>query len=231
VSLAGREPSFIVAATGLRAEARIAARAGRVRAVAGGGDDARLELAIEQQVAEGGRAILSFGMAAGLAPGLAPGTCLIGGEILDAGTSFSADAAWSARLLERLGAARRVTIAGVDRPLATAAAKRTLNAETGAVAADMESHVVARLAARHGLPFAVLRVVADPAERELPPAALAAMREDGGIGLPAVLGSLLKHPAQMPALFRLAADARAARAALLRCHDLLGPGLGFRDLG
>ncbi len=32
---------------------------------------------------------------------------------------------------------------------------------------------------QHGLPFAVLRVVADPQERDLPPAALAGMRADG----------------------------------------------------
>jgi hopanoid-associated phosphorylase len=229
--LAQREASFVIAATGLRAEASIAARAVGVRAVSGGGDGARLARLIEQQLAEGGRAILSFGMAAGLAPGVAPGTCLIGGKVLDAGKSFSADAAWSARLLAGLGGARRATIAGVDRPLATAAVKRRLNIETGAIAADMESHIVARLAVWHGLPFAVLRVVADPIERELPPAALAAMRQDGGIDLPAVLASLLKHPAQLPALVRLAKDARAARATLLRCHDLLGQGLGFGDLG
>jgi adenosylhomocysteine nucleosidase len=230
VSLAARGPSFVVAATGLRAEARIAARTAGVRAVAGGGEGARLARLIEQQIAEGGRAIVSFGIAAGLEPGLAPGTCLVASHVLDAGRSHAADATWSAHLRQRLGVARLAAIAGVDHPLATAAAKRTLNAETGAVAADMESHIAARLAARHGLPFTVLRVIADPVERELPHAALAAMREDGGIDLAAVLGSLARNPGQLPALLRLAADARAARAALLRCHDLLGPGLGFGDL-
>lgn len=228
MSLGEPARGFVIAATGLRAEARIAAQSPGVSAVAGGA--ARLERLIEQRIAEGGRAIISFGIAGGLAPGLAPGTCLVGGEVLDAGTSYAADAAWSARLMERLGIAQRATIAGVDRPLVSTAAKLALNAETGAVAADMESHIVARLADRHGLPFAVLRVIADPVERALPPAALIGMREDGGIDVPAVLGSLVRHPRQLPALLRLAADARAARAALLRCHDLLGPGLGLGDL-
>ncbi len=35
-------------------------------------------------------------------------------------------------------------------------------------AVDMESHVAARVAARHGLPFAALRVISDPASRSLP---------------------------------------------------------------
>jgi adenosylhomocysteine nucleosidase len=229
VSLRGRAPGFVIAAGGLRAEARIAARADSVRAVAGGGDGGRLEELIEHQVAAGGQAIISFGIAAGLAPGMAAGTCLIGGDVLHAGKSYRADAAWTARLEEMLGS-ERVAIAGVDHPLTSAHEKQALNAASGAVAADMESHIVARHATRHGLPFAVLRVIADPAERNIPPAALAGMRSDGGIDFLAVLASLLKHPGQLPALLRLAADTRRAMAALLRCHDLLGPGLGFRDL-
>jgi hopanoid-associated phosphorylase len=230
VSLRGETPGFVIAAGGLRIEAQIAARSARVRAVAGGGDGARLEELIEHSVAEGGQAIISFGIAAGLAPGMAAGACLIGSEVLHEGQSYSADAAWTARLEELLGSAHLVAIAGVDRPLTSALEKRALHAESGAVSADMESHIVARLATRHGLPFAVLRVIADPAEREIPAAALAGMRRDGGVDLLAVLASLLKHPGQLPALLRLAADSRRAVATLLRCHNLLGPGLGFADL-
>jgi len=39
---------------------------------------------------------------------------------------------------------------------------------TGAIAVDMESHVVAAVGAAHGLPVAAMRVVTDPAERTLP---------------------------------------------------------------
>jgi len=230
VSLNGREPGFVIAAAGLRAEARIAARSDGVRAVAGGGDGARLEQLIERSIAEGGQAIISFGIAAGLAPGLAPGVCIVGGEVVHAGRSYRADAAWAARIEEAIGSTELVAIAGTDHPLTSALQKRALNAETDAVAADMESHSVAQLATRHGLPFAVLRVIADPAEREIPSAALVGMRSDGGIDVLAVLASLLEHPGQLPALLRLAADTRRAMAELLRCHNLLGPGLGFRDL-
>jgi adenosylhomocysteine nucleosidase len=224
-----REGRFVIAATGLRAEARIAERSAHVRAVAGGGDGARLARLIERSIAEGGQALVSFGIAAGLESSLPPGTCLVGGEIVQAGKSYRADAAWTAKLEERL-ATKRVVIAGTDRPLTSMLEKKSLKTETGGVAADMESHVVAQLAARHGLPFAVLRVIADPAERDIPSAALAAMRSDGGIDVLAVLAALMRHPDQLPALLRLAADTRAARAALLRCDDLLGPGLGFGDL-
>jgi adenosylhomocysteine nucleosidase len=75
-----------------------------------------------------------------------------------------------------------------------------------------------------------LRVIADPAERALPPAALAGLRMDGGIDVGAVVASLAKSPRQLPGLIRLANEAGRARATLLRCSDLLGPRLSFRDL-
>jgi adenosylhomocysteine nucleosidase len=95
----------------------------------------------------------------------------------------------------------------------------------------MESHIAAELAARHGLPFAVLRVIADPVERQLSPAALVGMRPDGEIDIAAVITSLARNPTQLRALMGLAFDTRRAFAELLRCQDLLGPRLGFGDLG
>ena len=90
----------------------------------------------------------------------------------------------------------------------------------------MESHVAARAAARHGLPFTALRVVTDPAGRALPHAASVGMRADGHVDLPAILASLARDPRQLPGLIRTGLDARSAFAALLRCRQLLGPGFG-----
>jgi adenosylhomocysteine nucleosidase len=222
--------AFVIAATGLRAEARIAARAAKVRAVVGGGDADRLEQLIRQGIREGASGILSFGLAAGLAPHLLPGTCLIGREVVHRTTRHAADTAWTSRLKQAIGHADLVTVAGVDSPLRSPSEKQALYAESGAAVADMESHVVARLATKHGLAFAVLRVVADPAEQPVPPAALAGMRRDGGIAISTVLASLARDPRQLPALIRLVADTLPALAALLRCHDLLGPALGFGNL-
>lgn len=222
---------LVIAATGLRAEARIAARCGGVRAVAGGGDAARLDRLLRQAITEGGRALISFGICAGLAPECSAGTCLIGREVVAHGRRYSTDPEWTARIKELIGGADIVTIAGVNRPLARPSDKQSLHQASGAAAADMESYVVARLAAKLGLPFAVLRVVADRAEREVPFAALVGVRPDGGMDVGAVLVSLARAPSQLRGLLWLAAEAARARAALLRCSDLLGPQLGFRDLG
>jgi nucleoside phosphorylase len=122
-------------------------------------------------------------------------------------------------------------VAGVDAPVADPAAKAALHASTGAAAVDMESAVVARAAARHRLPFAILRAIADPAQRALPPAALVALRPDGGIDRAAIVAALARAPLQLPALARLALDARRAFAALVRARALLGADFAGVDLG
>jgi adenosylhomocysteine nucleosidase len=122
-------------------------------------------------------------------------------------------------------------ILGVEAPVADPAAKAALFAASGAAAVDMESAVVARAAVCHGLPFAILRVIADPARRPLPPAALVAMGGDGGVDLAAVIGALMRDPGQTPALIRLGLDSRKAFLVLSRARALLGADFASRDLG
>jgi hypothetical protein len=93
----------------------------------------------------------------------------------------------------------------------------------------MESHVVARAAAQHGVPLAAIRVVVDPVERTIPRSALAGTRPDGTINPLGVAKSLMRHPRDLYGLVRMALDARAARAMLVQGSALLGPGLGLLD--
>jgi adenosylhomocysteine nucleosidase len=122
--------------------------------------------------------------------------------------------ATDAGLSRRLGGTTPHSLLGGDTIAVTAAEKHHLWTTTGAAAIDLESGAVARAAAAHGLPFAVLRAVCDPAGRNLPPAALTALNNQGAIGLLRILGSLLRRPGQLPGLMELAADAAAARRAL-----------------
>jgi adenosylhomocysteine nucleosidase len=121
-------------------------------------------------------------------------------------------------------------IAGVDAPVVDVASKRSLFAKTGAAAVDMESAIVARAARRHGLPFAILRVIVDPAHRPLPNAAVIATDLDGRVDVSAALGSLVRHPRQAYATVRLGFDARKAFASLVRGRALLGPDFASRSL-
>ena len=219
---------MILAATGLQRERGIVAGPD-VEAVAGGGDPARLEAALDR-LAVGARGIISIGIAGGLAPGLQVGQWVLADAVHVDGESLPTDPAWTDRLAARLPDASRGLLLGADAMVADATQKVSLHRTTGAVAVDMELHVVARVARRHGLPFAAARVVSDSAHRTLPPAARVGMKSDGGMDLPAVLRSLLAQPGQLPALIRTGLEAEQGFRVLLRGHRRLGPRLCGPDL-
>jgi adenosylhomocysteine nucleosidase len=215
----------LIVVVGLAFEARIAAGPG-IRVICSG-DGRDLAGALADACAQGGRSVISFGVAGGLAPDLRPGTCVVGSAILSGAGRVATDHGWSQRLLQTIPGAVHGMILGVPKPVADPDHKSALHAKTGAVVVDMESHIVAGAAAAHGLPMAAIRVVTDPAARALPAAALAAMRPNGSTDIAAMICSVLKRPRDLPALLRTALDARAARATLLRGRRLLGPGLGL----
>ena len=219
------EPRLLIV-SGLAAEAQIAASS-RNATVCGGGDIARLEAGIIAALRDGVAGILSFGIAGGLAPDMPPGAVVLGLSVVSQGERHLCDPSWLKRLGQRLPAAASAVIFGADAPLADQWRKARLGRETGAVAVDMESHIGARLAARHGVPFAAVRIISDPVERSLPPAALVGMRADGKADIPAVLRSLWATPRQFRPLLRTALDARKAFASLRRCRPSLGDDFCF----
>lgn len=157
-------------------------------------------------------ALVSFGLAGGLDPSLAPGALVIPEAVrLATGEAVSADPA----LVARFGGPTHRLMIAAEAPVADAAEKAALFAQTGAAAVDLESGAVAEVARSRGLPWAVVRGVCDPARRDLPRAALAALDPaGGGIAGMRVLAWVLRRPGQVPALLRLARDAAAAQRTL-----------------
>jgi adenosylhomocysteine nucleosidase len=217
----------MIAVVGMAFEARIAVRLGVP--VVCGGDGKHLEKSLARAMAAGCKGLISFGVAGGLAPGLKPGTCIIGSSVIDDGEERPTDARWSHRLRRIIPDTEYGPLLGVRQPIAFSHDKSALHDQTGALAVDMESHVVARAAARHGVPLAVIRVVVDPVERTIPRSALAGTRPDGTIDPLAVVRSLMRYPRDLTGLVRMSLDARAARATLVQGSALLGPGLGLLD--
>ncbi len=211
--------------TGLRAEAKIlktsAKRAHQAvpATMCAGADAGRAQDGAARLIAEGAEAIVSFGLCGGLDPALRPGTLILAESVADQdGRHLDADPALRPHVLSQLQAAgvRPIggTMLGSDRAVASAAEKTRLHHAMGAAAVDMESHGVARAAAKTGVPFLVLRAVADPAARDLPHAALVATGADGGLRHRAIMGALLSHPWEIAAMLRLGAEARRAFGAL-----------------
>ena len=224
----GRHRRTVIAFVGMAFEARIAAGPG----IHVFSRDARrdLEAAVASASRHGYRGIISFGVAGGLAEALRPGDWVVASAVAEDQGSRPTDAAWSRKLLSAIVGAHHAPVIGVDTPVADPAKKRELRRLTGAAAVDMESHIVARLAAAHGLAFTALRVIVDPAHRVIPNAALQGMGAGPQADSAAVMRDLIARPSQLPHLLRITLDAYIARRAMQRLRQRLGPHFAFTDL-
>ncbi|WP_342153613.1 phosphorylase [Methylorubrum sp. SB2] len=223
----------ILAVAGLAREARIAAGPG-VEPVQAGGRPDRLRAMLAERPTDDVRAVVSFGIAGGLDPALAPGDVVVAEAVwADTGAGFSRRPtsaillAGFRRRLSALGSRMVVAdLAGVEAAVMSPEGKAALRARTGAAAVDMESQVAAAFAAAHGLPFAAIRVVCDPAERALPAFAANALKPNGDPDVLAVLSALARREAKVGELVRLARDSGEAFRSLGRARALLGLALG-----
>jgi len=224
--------SHLLFISGLKREAAIA-RASDALAICGSRETLRAKLA---EATTPFRLTISFGLCGGLDPALRSGDIVIGTRVLASRASVMADESIARELATRLAdAGERVSlgaVAGVDTPILTRAAKAELRNATMAIAVDMESHLAARLAAHHKTPFAILRVISDPADRDLPTLAAKALQPNGSIDLGAVASAFVRSPAQTPLVIATARDSATAFAALRRCRRLPGlfSGLGLAHL-
>jgi hopanoid-associated phosphorylase len=220
-------PSSILAVVGMTREAKILGPDAPV--LIGGGDALALAAMLEAELSEGVAGVVSFGLCGALDPAAEVGDLIVGDAVIDGASRLAADAAWAARIAAALPAARLGRFAGVDSPLGSAADKARLRQATGAAAVDMESHVVARIAHAHGIPFVVLRGVSDGAGRALPHAAQVGLGRDGRPAIGAVLASLRANPWQLGALIRTALEAEDGFHTLERARQALGPRLAGPD--
>lgn len=151
--------------------------------------------------AAGARALVSVGLAGALAPGLQPGDLLLPDEVIEAGGQV-----FRPRTITASTAARG-PLFGSDLLVTGGAEKARLANLTGAVAVDMESHAVARVARNRGLPLFVIRAIADPADQVLPPSAAHAVRPDGSVDTLRTVMGLLGRPGDLPQLVALGRQA------------------------
>ncbi|MGH8508569.1 MAG: purine phosphorylase [Gammaproteobacteria bacterium] len=224
--------------TALPAEARCIAKAlGAVPGLTRIGDtllyvsgigQARARQAAETLVAQGARALLSWGTAGALANALRPGDVIVPDTILVSDVRYPIDTAWHAGLtacLERHLTVRTGAMLHTAEVIATPDEKRLLFERTGALAVDMESGAVAQAAWRAGIPFAVLRAIVDPQTMAIPAAALATIDELGRPRIASLLVALAREPRDLLALVRLSACFRSALASLKRVAGIAGTDL------
>jgi adenosylhomocysteine nucleosidase len=210
----------VLVVSGMKTESAIAAGNGVVT-VLSAGNVTELRANLQPYNASNVRAVVSFGVAGGLDPAQQPGQLLIPSSVvsLSENNHWKVDPSLIAALDSTfIGAGIKIlngSVAGEDSTTAVDPASRAaLRAATGADIVDNESQIVAEFATANGLPFAVIRVVSDPATFTLPPAALIPLNSDGTPNDSAIAASIAKDPSQLGALMNLGKDNDAAMATL-----------------
>ena len=177
----------------------------------------------------GASALLSWGSAGGLTSKLSPGTLILPETVIASNRSlYHVDATWHNSLCDRL----RGLVGFYTDPLVesttvvcTPAKKAILFRETGAIAVDMESAAVAAVAQKAGVPFVVVRVVADAVDTTIPESTLNAFDEFGRLSFPKLIQGFVQHPTELFALFRIGRNYRAAQKTLAAVARLTGNNL------
>jgi adenosylhomocysteine nucleosidase len=200
---------------GIAAEAKPALRLSSNILCSGG----RPEIAANQAhalIAAGANTLMSFGVAGGLSSKLRPGSLVIADQVITEYDRYPALSTCASVLKAHVGA-----VYGSWSIVASATEKREIRQRTGALAVDMESGPVARVAMEAGVPFIALRAIADPSGHGLPLAALLALDEQGRPNLSAVFWSILTNPGQIPDLIRTGNETRKALKRLRGAADRL----------
>jgi len=174
--------------------------------------------AAELLVAKGATRLISWGCAAALAASLKPGDLILADKLIDAeNNKMDINADWHSYSHSILSKFIDVTCGCLAESISivsTSTDKKQLHSLTGAVALDMESIAIAKIAKQYTLPFLVIRVIVDPVEMSLPLAINHSLNNRGEIELKKLLVFLFLHPAELPGLIKLGLNFNAAKKTL-----------------
>jgi len=179
--------------------------------------------AAETMVSQGVAALISVGLGGGLDPELGTGHIVIASEVLHADLAAQRQS-WPTHTpdVERAYAdfihgglaVTRGRIVTVSQAVCTCRCKESLFKRTGALAVDMESSAVARVAYQAGIPFFGLRVICDSVQMTVPQELVTCLKPDGSIRLSAVVKCLLRRPALLQEMLPLGHSFALARQSL-----------------
>ena len=190
----------------------------------------RGEAGARQLIAKGVDALVSFGLAGGIAPGLQAGTLVLATIVIAGDKTFEASDVWRNSLRRLLPADIGVSegpIVGVDKMVLSRGTKRQLHERTGAIACDMETHALARVATETGVPFVAVRAISDPAWQGVPKGILSCLTSEGEVDYWGLALALVRRPWALPALMVLAGNSKKAFVSLRRVAGTAGSSLGF----
>jgi adenosylhomocysteine nucleosidase len=166
----------------------------------------RAHAATQRLLQAGAQSLISWGCAGALDPDLAPGTLMLPAQVVGESGTYATEPSWRGRLVTALGGQVRID----PNPLLCEAtllsdrrARQAARARTGASAIDMESSAAGAAARAAGVPFLVVRAIADPATLDLPGFLPAITDAYGRPRLGRLARELLAEPSAIAGLLRL----------------------------
>lgn len=177
--------------------------------------------ATEYLISQGATKIISWGCAAALSETLKSGDLMLANGVIateeNKAVPLSVNANWHQHTKDLLSTFIKVhsgCLAESKSIVSSSQLKKQIHRNTSAIALDMESIAIAKVANNHTLPFLAIRVIADPVEMNLPLAISNSLNEQGEVSLSKLLLYLANHPAELPGLIRLGLHFKAATKTL-----------------
>lgn len=181
--------TWLIVASEQRELSGIAAQSGWQLLASGPGSRLVTEALRERRNVDG---IVSVGFCGALDPALEVGDIVVSGEDVRSSRSYA-----------------RGPILSIDRVAVTAAEKRALRKQTGAIAVEMESAAVAAKAREWGVPFRCIKVVSDTAREDMPLDFNRYRDAVGRFSRARIALAAVRHPlTAVPALLRLDRNCR-----------------------
>lgn len=192
------------------------------------------QTAAELLVSKGVTQLISWGCAAALSSLLKPGDLTLAETLIDAEcTQIDINSPWynnTKNLLSEFIVVHTGHLAESKSLVSSSKDKKQLQSKTGAIALDMESIAIAKVAKQYKLSFLAIRAIADPVTMNLPKAVNHSLNDQGEILLGKLLLFIVLHPAELPGLIKLALHFHAARKTLKRVADNLDNVICFNHL-
>ena len=162
----------------------------------------------------GAEKLISWGCAAALKANLHPGDLVVPQTLLtERHEELTIASPWLNDVLDQLSSLNPFTGSLVESSFIVADSldKKSIHKQTRAIAVDMESIAIAKIAIQNNLPVLVIRCIADTVTMNLPKAVSYALNDQGDVVLVKLLWFILTHPNELPGLIKLGLHFNAAK--------------------
>lgn len=189
--------------------------------------------AAELLVSKGATQLMSWGCAAALSPDLKMGDLVLADSLISQnGDEISVHPIWHQHAKNVLGTqitAYKGALIASNNIVSTAQAKAELHTKTGAIALDMESDAISKVAQHYALPFLAIRAIADPASMDLPAAIENALNDNGEVAVTRIIKSLVFNPKELPHLIQIGQYFQIAKRTLSNVAKQLPEVIAFKQ--